>query len=381
VQPRRLRTALAFAFLLVARLSSARDAIQDKNFLVLTLLERTPAVAADRDLHAILATKLAAHDCDTYRFTDDEIERAANALRHLAAVRELANTPAMRRAYVRDDDDRIAKAWIDAAHGINHIIDVYGLGKPPRYPDIDSISFDPKSEDFADLLRTMTAVVRERKFTMFFQPSLQFALHLLAINGRDEAGRFEPLDSTVNAAVLRHIPKIAWKDFRYTAILLPGYGPERRDVALSPEGRLRTELAARRFHVHEAPLIIVSGGYVHPSQTKYCEAIEMKRALVDDFGVPADAIVVEPHARHTTTNLRNAARLMARYRIPLDRPALVTTSEGHSAMIAGQPFAERCLHELGYLPATIGRRISQFDLEFIPRKESTQIDPMDPLDP
>jgi len=109
--------------------------------------------------------------------------------------------------------------------------------------------------------------------------------------------------------------------------------------------------------------------------------VEMKNSLVRDFGVPANAIIIEPHARHTTTNLRNVARLIYRYGMPFDRPALVTTDSFQSTYIESDGFAKRCDQELGYQPARIGRRISMFDLEVTPRIESLQIDPRDPLDP
>ena len=107
----------------------------------------------------------------------------------------------------------------------------------------------------------------------------------------------------------------------------------------------------------------------------------MKRSLIDDFHVPAEAIIVDPHARHTTTNLRNAARLMYRYAIPFDHKALITTDAFQSAYIESDAFLKRCQQELGYQPATILGRVSLFDLEFTPRLESLQIDSMDPLDP
>jgi uncharacterized SAM-binding protein YcdF (DUF218 family) len=94
---------------------------------------------------------------------------------------------------------------------------------------------------------------------------------------------------------------------------------------LSPAGRLRDELAAKRFRDGKAPFLIVSGGFVHPIRTEFSEAIEMKHDLMTRFGIPADSIIVDPHARHTTTNMRNAARLMYRYGIPFDKTALVTT--------------------------------------------------------
>jgi hypothetical protein len=33
----------------------------------------------------------------------------------------------------------------------------------------------------------------------------------------------------------------------------------------------------------------------------------MKHDLMARFGIPADSIIVDAHARHTTTNMRNAA--------------------------------------------------------------------------
>jgi DUF218 domain len=383
--------------------------VQDKNFFLLSLFERTRAVSnaigSDAELKDVLRVKRdALHnaatvckadiDCLTanLRFTEEEILRTANALRRLyrtdPALREMADG-ALRDSgsYVRyqakEGDALLAAAWLDAANSINHIIDVYGRGVAPRYPDIDSLAFDVKSQGYAQLLHTVADSLDEQSsgHVLFFQPSLRFALYLLRVNRRDEAGRHEPLESGENAATLRHIHTIAWKDFPYTVIVVPGFGPDRMVWDLSPQGRLRVEIAARRYKDGQAPLILVSGGYVHPNQTVYCEAIEMKKSLIDDYGVPADSIIVEPHARHTTTNLRNAARLMYRYGIPFERKALITTDRFQSEYIASEAFAERCNRELGYQPAAIIGHRSPLDLEFTPRVESLQIDSMDPLDP
>jgi hypothetical protein len=144
---------------------------------------------------------------------------------------------------------------------------------------------------------------------------------------------------------------------------------------------LRDEIAARRFRDGKAPFILTSGGHVHPSQTEYSEAIEMKRDLMERFHIPAEAIVVDPHARHTTTNMRNAARLLYRYGFPFERKALVTTDLSQSQYIENPDFAKRCASELGYMPFRLLGRTSPFDLEFLPLIESLQIDPQDPLDP
>jgi hypothetical protein len=107
----------------------------------------------------------------------------------------------------------------------------------------------------------------------------------------------------------------------------------------------------------------------------------MKRALMRDFKVPEDAILIDPHARHTTTNIRNAARLMFRYGIPTDRPALITTQSYHLDSIAAPTFDERNELELGYRPYTSKKRLSRFELEWLPNVLSLHADPMDPLDP
>jgi hypothetical protein len=371
-----------------------RSPLQDKNFFVLSVLQRTPM--QDDDLAAIASNKrdalrnaLATCGVDAacfasgLRLTDGEIERAAAALQHHGA----ATAEAIRRsgAYVRydskDDGELLAAAWLDAAHAINNIIDVYGTGKAPKYAAIDAASFDVKSEPYGQMVNTVVASMSEEKLPLFFEPSLRFALGLLRINNRDEAARHEPLQIKDNAAAFRRIAGIEWKRFPYSVIVVPGAGGDRANWSLSPASKQRLEIAVRRYREQKAPLILVSGGYVHPTQTQYSEAIEMKRSLIADFGVPADAVLVDPHARHTTTNLRNAARLMYRYGVPFDRKALITTDGFQSAYIEGEPFAKRCDQELGYRPVQILRRLSRFDLEFTPRLDSLQIDAMDPLDP
>ena len=222
---------------------------------------------------------------------------------------------------------------------------------------------------------------KRHESSLFFQVPLQFALRLMEINHRDEAGRFEPMELGENQAAVRRMSSLQWNNYPYTAIVVPGAGSDRTTWTLSGAGHMRCEMAARRYHAKKAPLIVVSGGYVHPNQTPYCEALEMKKALIHDFGVPSAAILIDPHARHTTTNLRNAARLLYRYGVPFDHKALIVTDRYQSAYIEGDAFRKRCELELGYLPYRILGRSSVLELEFLPMIESLQIDPTDPLDP
>jgi hypothetical protein len=217
---------------------------------------------------------------------------------------------------------------------------------------------------------------------LFFHPPLRFALLLMDHNHRDEAARHESMHEGENRAALAHLRSIRdWDRYPYSAIVVPGAGNDRPNWPLSAYGKMRLQLAAKRHRDGKAPVIIVSGGYVHPNQTPYAEAIEMKRALERDFGVPANAILIDPHARHTTTNLRNAARLIYRYGVPFAKTALITTDPGQSAYIEAPIFTKRCADELGYQPHQGLKRTSPFDLEFRPAIESLQSDPSDLLDP
>ncbi len=304
-----------------------------------------------------------------------------------ASIERMRGSGMFARDEALDDEAFVARAWERAAEGLNRILGVYGLGEQPRYPAIDAISHDATAQNYGQLLHAATGLMEEqaKAWDLFFQPSLAFAMRLLEINYRDEAARHEPMHAGENAAAYRRIPTIAWSNYPYTVALVPGAGlsdqMERENHALSPMGRQIIEIAARRYHDRKVAIIIVSGGYVHPKHSRFAEAIEMKRALMRDFGVPEDAILVDPHARHTTTNVRNAARLVFRYGIPAERPALITTQQYHLDSIASAAFDERNERELGYRPYVSTRRLSRFEVEWLPNVMSLHADPLDPLDP
>lgn len=385
------------------------DPVIGKNFYLLDAVARSPRVRAALEqapaLKALHDTRMralatAATSCGTdttciaaaFTWTAADITSAERALVALASgnddvraliARDLRPSGMVQAYAAADDAALIAGAWRETAAGLNRIIATYAEGKAPRYPKIDAVSYDPASESYRRLVGIMATVLHEQRddLTTFFAPTLAFARRLLDANRRDEAGRFEPMHEGENAAAVRRAGAVRWADFPYAAIVVPGAGPDRDDVALDPWAKMRLELAVTRYRKGQAPFILVSGGYVHPNQTPFNEALEMKRALVRDFGVPADAVIIDPHARHTTTNLRNAARLVLRYGMPPTMPLLITSDAGQSAYISSTEFHDRCLREMGHLPGTLGRRLSAFDQEFTPSVRALHADPTDPLDP
>jgi hypothetical protein len=174
---------------------------------------------------------------------------------------------------------------------------------------------------------------------------------------------------------------IDWSKYSYATILIPGNGPELTTTPISPINKMHCAIAAARYQKGLAPFIIVSGGYCYPFRGPYCEAIEMKKYLMEKFAIPEAAIIIDPHARHTTTNIRNADRLMIRYGIPLTKPSVFITTKSQTDYAAAAFFDQRNLLELGYLPYKDKNRIALHDIVFYPVMESLHMDPYDPLDP
>lgn len=325
-------------------------------------------------------------------FSNEQITRIGalleNYARHNKSVDQLIDNhlrPSGKFELYADnkDPELLRKAWGLTAKGINHAIDVYALGKGTEYAYIDSVSFKVHSEFYQVLLSTLEMEIGDKSNNqqLFFGPSLKFVLGLLKINHRNEAARFEPLAMGENYKAYEHIPQISWKDYPYSVILIPGEGTTSYRQEMNPMGKLRCELAARRFKEGKAPLIIVSGGFVHPIQTSHNESYEMKKYLMTKLSIPEDAIIMEPFARHTTTNFRNAVRLMFSYNIPANKKALVVTTAAQSYYITNMGLAARCKRDLGYVPYMSMKRLTANDVEFLPNIDAMQSDPSQPLDP
>ena len=380
-----------------------RNAVQDKNFYLLSLFQQNPEIrkllrenkalkklSNDR----LQALRLAANCNDVgcfdrlLRFSAPTIEMVATELKSLGkhpkfkklVMKDMRPSGAFIKYSDQSDSEMLLAAWKDAANGMNRLLRIYCLGKDPFYKDIDKVSFDVSSEEYRKLLKVKIAEIKLSRESLFFEPTLNFALKLLEANRRDEAGRYEPLEEGENKACLQDMKKIRWSDYPYSVILVLGAGPQ-DSARLSKTGAKRADQAAELFLEHKAPLIILSGGHVHPMQTPYCEAIEMKKYVMEKFQIPEKSILIDPYARHTTTNFRNAARLVFRYGLPAELKALVTSSEDHIAITTKEGFRIRCSTELGYFPMEFITRISPVVAEFKPSVASLFFDANDPLDP
>ncbi|WP_259067264.1 YdcF family protein [Mucilaginibacter sp. X4EP1] len=381
--------------------------VQAKNFYLLTLLQHNDKVRRLLEGDSVLSSlaelqnrniKQSLENCSAYtcitaqlKLNDKQVHLAMARLIELyyysSELQDLVNNELIpSNAYGQYNDmqpiDYLISAWRQDALDINHTIAVYADGAKPNYPDIDSISFNVHSPQYIRVVQqaTQQVIATAGHSHLFFMPSMTAALTFLNVNGRNNAGDYEPMELTVNKAALQKAKGISWANYSYTVLLIPGEGPEADNTPISSGSKNRCRIAAAVYHQpNSAPFIMVSGGKVHPYKTPYCEAEEMKKFLIDSLQIPDSAIIMEPHARHTTTNMRNGARLLMQYNFPLLKPALVVSDPSQSAYISGMK--QRCIDQLGDVPYKLGKRISANSQEFYAVPVAGQINPTEPLDP
>jgi DUF218 domain len=364
---------------------------QDKAFYLLTIFQSDPAVLAAFAADPVLGPIATTHDmllrsapatCGTdaacyanaLEFTDAETQAIAAALPTALA----ALLPTLAATHLRPsgtfalfaggtDDALVSAAWTDTVAALADSFGGYAT------------SLDPTA-----LQGVVSAVIADNPQPMpFFAPLLQVVLGALIAQDRDEATLYEPLATGENAAALAALPGVDWSTYPYSVILVPGQGPATLADPLDPEGQARCDLAAVRFAAKYAPFVAVSGGHVHPDRTPYAEALEMKQYLMTAKGIPESAILVDPYARHTTTNLRNVSRELFRYGLPTDKPALVT-SDLLQSLEVGYPtglFDMDSESTLFYLPYRALVPLTQNDTCLLPSPISLTGNGRDPLDP
>ncbi|NLR68568.1 YdcF family protein [Chitinophaga varians] len=375
-----------------------KNIIVNRNFYLFTLLEHLPEVnrLVLKDTSFVRWNNIYRDKLQSaHRPTDIQLDDATIARFNTCFARMLQQHPRemgtllqhMRRSgffqlyATAPDSTLLTKSWQDAAHGVNYILNAYTTNKGFRYPKIDSASFYVESPAYKQALtKLMTSVARSTSTnSLFFQSPLAVAVGLLVLNKHDECARYMPLEET-NKDAYTKVKKADWNKYAYSALLIPGAGPGDK-ASISDAGKNRCRIGAEMYHSGKAPFIIVSGGHVHPFGTPYAEAVEMKKYMVSELKVPADAIIVEPHARHTTTNIRNAVRIAWKSGIPLEKRMLCVSDALQLYYVASPVFGKRCEEELNYQPATDMQQADLNFLSFIPDLKSLQANSLDPLDP
>ena len=387
--------------------------VKDRNFYWTTLVENNATIKAsienNEDLSAFLesakqrlndinnqSNATAAQYADALKFSDNERIAISTAVKEVVqdnasdfisfSNAHIGPSGAFIQFAEVTNVDRLQQLIVEEMLlGINQIINTYAAGEDPLYPIIDSVSFDVNSAQYKLLLKNLVSDLNNNssQYKLFYEPFLNFALGVMAINDRDEAGRYFPMQKSVNQPTYNNLQNISWNDFDYSVIVVLGDSPNSSgDLPnISLGGMARADHGVTLYNQGKAPLIAFCGGHLTPVHTMYSEAIEMKKYVIDKYNIPENRILVDPHSRHTTTNLRNIGRQFFRYGIPIDKKAIVSTSKTHSEYVASSGYLSRCQREMNHVPLELHERLSDFDIEFTSKVEVLHLDSSDPLDP
>jgi DUF218 domain len=173
----------------------------------------------------------------------------------------------------------------------------------------------------------------------------------------------------------------------YDLLIVPGYTPLGATapvaIADNPPALARLDLARAQLEGYVAPFILVTGGSVHPPGTTHNEGLDMRAYLIAQ-GIPPARIIVDPFARHSTTNLRNAGRVLLAN--GLKRGLIITGFDNDffdQAFYYANPiistFQQRCRGELGYVVGALDA-VDDHRIAYTPAPEVTTLDYRDPLD-
>lgn len=164
-------------------------------------------------------------------------------------------------------------------------------------------------------------------------------------------------------------------------MIVAGFAPPwaSRPVRLHPLMAWRVRRGRAVAQRAGIPWIVVSGGAVHPSSgTRWVEAAVMAEEL-RRLGWDAERIIEEPMARHTTTNLRNAGRLMRARGWNAGRVVTDPAQGAYVGWADRSGFHGRCERELGYRVGQL-RALSWTEVRFVPSPDCARPGP-DPEDP
>lgn len=310
-----------------------------------------------------------------------ELMRRAESLRQLYEEHVVASGCYARYTDERPAEEVVREVWAHDADAINRLLRTYMRGERPLYL-VDSISWTPGSRKHVALLRESQRLLTEVQGgdKLFYHLPFYAAELYLDLNDRDETAVYEPLGETVNEVPYSRVASTDWDAYPYSALLVLGFGPDNYDFPLNPGGKIRLRIAAEKFKEGVAPFIIISGGKVYPYKTRTVEAYGMKQYLIEQCGIPADRIIMEPHARHTTSNIRNTVRILFRTGFPMEKPFLVSSAKGHIDTVMSEGFRERCQRDMGLVPCKFVKRVGANFAELLPLPISLQINAKDPLD-
>lgn len=199
-------------------------------------LHKDPAVQTmlnDRNKRFETGKDCPTTDCliDALKWKESEITALNNKFQGLFARNKsfqsfIEHTLYPSRKYSKSESlnpkEYLQKALLQDIKAMNNVIDIYGAGKKPNYPDIDSISFNVKDKNYIELLRNVRFDVAADTEKNAFDQTLLSAIRLLEVNERWDAAMLEPLTKTENKEAYNKVKKTDFSKYPYASLLILG---------------------------------------------------------------------------------------------------------------------------------------------------------------
>lgn len=154
-----------------------------------------------------------------------------------------------------------------------------------------------------------------------------------------------------NQAVIRYIQyfKENYQE-ELKVFIVPGYSKSDVDkpVGLSEIAKLRLNSLSKLLMKFPGSIVFLTGGNVHPDNTPFNEAIEMKKHIMKVHKIPEFLIAVDPNAQNTVTNLRNAGRFLRTFGISQGTIVTTLVQNIYVSFPKLTGFSERSKNLLGY---------------------------------
>ena len=217
------------------RFLTTDNLVSDKNFYLLTVIDQTPEVKTALIKNPVLKELLSGKISIIRRHVTDsctmpptllndffwkpdsamlsgELSGLYNSNKTIfdKMVDQQLRPSGYYQRYVNlSNKDLLAKAWNQCFYGMDYILNQFGMGKKMRYAHIDSASYVVTSRTYRAVLKNMMASLDEisDSYKVFYKPSLEVAMQLMAANDRDEPSRLEPLEEGINKEAYEQIKK------------------------------------------------------------------------------------------------------------------------------------------------------------------------------
>ncbi|KAJ7779677.1 hypothetical protein B0H16DRAFT_1499582 [Mycena metata] len=220
------------------------------------------------------------------------------------------------------DASAAEQTWFTAnINQANYFIKVLVGGNSTPYPDVDAPSYPDTNGKYSHRLRGIIARLRTGLSETAMLERFRAVAEIHYLNDQGRLAENLALQAQENAAALRYARGINYSEYTYGAVVVLGHSPTAEEAKSGTTcSQMTKDKVARCVGLNRgaklAPLYIVCGGSVRPQLTRINEGLSMKKYMMEEYGIPAEQILVDATSEHTYSNFMNAVLCARQAQMP-----------------------------------------------------------------